>query len=44
MLLSPWGRGRAKQPSRWGEGVMRETVPGSPSPNLSPKGGEEYES
>jgi hypothetical protein len=31
MLLSPLGE-------RLGEGVMGETVSGSPSPNLSPKG------
>jgi hypothetical protein len=38
MLLSPLGE-------RLGEGVMQETVSGlTPSPNLSPRGGEEYES
>ena len=31
MLLSPLGE-------RLGEGVMQETVFGTPSPNLSPKG------
>jgi len=36
MFLSPLGE-------RLGEGVMQEITFGAPSPNLSPKGGEEYE-
>jgi hypothetical protein len=36
MLLSPLGE-------RLGEGVMQETLLVTPSPNLSPKGGEEHD-